>query len=665
MGSNLFENTENTENTGAVASGAYGESSIRTVEGLDHVRLRPGMYIGKLGDGSHSDDGIYILIKEVVDNAIDEFRAGYGKQIEINRNERTISVRDYGRGIPLGKLVDSVFKMNTSGKFDDNSYKRSVGLNGVGTKAANALSSHFVAQSVRDGKMRRVEFEPVWDEKAKAYRITLKSDSGEVDNSENLPDGTLIEFTPDPHVFENYQFRDDFIETMLSNYSYLNVGLTLYYGKQKFYSKNGLVDLLKATLTEEPLYPIIHLKGPDIEIALTHCMQHGEEYHSFVNGQHTRDGGTHQSAFRESVATAIREFYDKNQDLSDIRQGIVAAIAVGVSEPTFESQTKTKLGSTYVNPNEKDDSKKITVKKFVGDFVKKEIDDFLHKDKNTAEVLLDKIQQAEKERKAIANVSKAARERAKKISLHNDKLRDCRVHYSDAKPVPRDPSNKEDKGDLREDSCIFLTEGLSASGSLTASRDVRTQAVFSLRGKPLNSFGDTREVVYKNEEFNLLQAALNIEDSLDTLRYNKVIIATDADVDGMHIRLLLLTFFIQFFPDLVKTGHVYILQTPLFRVRDKKRTFYCYTDEERIKAIQTIGRNAEITRFKGLGEINADEFKDLIGEDMRLDQVTMRKDDAVFDLLRFYMGANTPERLDLVVNNLVIEEDLVFDDELE
>lgn len=663
MGSNLFENTENTENTGAVASGAYGESSIRTVEGLDHVRLRPGMYIGKLGDGSHSDDGIYILIKEVVDNAIDEFRAGYGKQIEINRNERTISVRDYGRGIPLGKLVDSVFKMNTSGKFDDNSYKRSVGLNGVGTKAANALSSHFVAQSVRDGKMRRVEFEPVWDEKAKAYRITLKSDSGEVDNSEKLPDGTLIEFTPDPHVFENYQFRDDFIETMLSNYSYLNVGLTLYYGKQKFYSKNGLVDLLKATLTEEPLYPIIHLKGPDIEIALTHCMQHGEEYHSFVNGQHTRDGGTHQSAFRESVATAIREFYDKNQDLSDIRQGIVAAIAVGVSEPTFESQTKTKLGSTYVNPNEKDDSKKITVKKFVGDFVKKEIDDFLHKDKNTAEILLDKIQQAEKERKAIANVSKAARERAKKISLHNDKLRDCRVHYSDAKPVPRDPSNKEDKGDLREDSCIFLTEGLSASGSLTASRDVRTQAVFSLRGKPLNSFGDTREVVYKNEEFNLLQAALNIEDSLDTLRYNKVIIATDADVDGMHIRLLLLTFFIQFFPELVKTGHVYILQTPLFRVRDKKRTFYCYTDEERIKAIQTIGRNAEITRFKGLGEINADEFKDLIGEDMRLDQVTMRKDDAVFDLLRFYMGANTPERLDLVVNNLVIEEDLVFDDE--
>lgn len=660
MGNELFENSENNDLT-ARTVGAYGDDSIKTVEGLDHVRLRPGMYIGKLGDGSHSDDGIYILIKEVVDNAIDEFRAGYGKQIEINRNDRTISVRDYGRGIPLGKLVDSVFKMNTSGKFDDSSYKRSVGLNGVGTKAANALSSHFVAQSVREGKMRRIEFEPVWD--GKAYRITLKHDTGEVDNVDGLADGTLIEFTPDNHVFENYQFRDDYIEQMLSNYSYLNVGLTLYYGKQKFYSKNGLVDLLKAKLTEEPLYPIIHLKGTDIEIALTHCVQHGEEYHSFVNGQHTRDGGTHQSAFRESVATAIREFYDKNQDLADIRQGIVAAIAVGVSEPTFESQTKTKLGSTYVNPTEKDDSKKITVKKFVGDFVKKEIDDFLHKDKNTAEVLLDKIQQAEKERKAIANVSKAARERAKKISLHNDKLRDCRVHYSDAKPVPRDPSNKEDKGDLREDSCIFLTEGLSASGSLTASRDVRTQAVFSLRGKPLNSFGNTREVVYKNEEFNLLQAALNIEESLDGLRYNKVIIATDADVDGMHIRLLLLTFFIQFFPDLVKTGHIYILQTPLFRVRDKKRTFYCYSDEERVKAIQTIGRNAEITRFKGLGEISADEFKDFIGDGIRLDQVTMRKDDAVIDLLRFYMGTNTPERLDLVVNNLVIEEDLVFDDE--
>lgn len=635
MGDDIFE----TNGVRQPEADQYDSNSIKTVEGLEHVRLRPGMYIGKLGDGSHPDDGIYVLIKEVIDNAIDEFRAGHGKLIEVKRDGRTIAVRDYGRGIPLEKLIDSVSVMNTSGKFDENSYKKSVGLNGVGTKATNALSTHFVAQSCRDGKMRRAEFS----------LGKMLSDSGLVDNADNLPNGTFIEFTPDESMFENFGFHDDTIEEMLRNYSYLNVGLTLSFQGKKFVSKNGLVDLLDAEMPESPIYPIIHLKGEDIEVAITHCNQYGEDYYSFVNGQHTRDGGTHQSAFREALGSTIKDFYNKNMELADVRSGIVAAIAVGISSPTFESQTKTKLGSTYINPDEKDDTKKVTVKKFVVDFIKQELDNYLHKHPEVDEVLLKKIQDAERERKAIAGVSKAARDRAKKISLHNDKLRDCRVHFNDA------------KGDLRDESSIFLTEGNSASGSFTESRDVRTQAIFSLRGKPLNCFGKTRMVVYKNLEFNLLQAALNIEEGLEGLRYNKVIIATDADVDGMHIRLLVLTFFLQFFPELVRTGHVYIFQTPLFRVRDKKQTIYCYTDEERLAAIQKIGAKAEITRFKGLGEISPAEIKGFIGKDIRLDQVHLRKDDVVMGLLRFYMGNNSPERLDLVVNNLVVEEDPAVD----
>jgi topoisomerase-4 subunit B len=635
MGDDIFE----TNGMRQPEADQYDSNSIKTVEGLEHVRLRPGMYIGKLGDGSHPDDGIYVLIKEVIDNAIDEFRAGHGKLIEVKRDGRTIAVRDYGRGIPLEKLIDSVSVMNTSGKFDENSYKKSVGLNGVGTKATNALSTHFVAQSCRDGKMRRAEFS----------LGKMLSDTGLVDNADNLPNGTFIEFTPDESMFENFGFHDDTIEEMLRNYSYLNVGLTLSFQGKKFVSKNGLVDLLDAEMPESPIYPIIHLKGEDIEVAITHCNQYGEDYYSFVNGQHTRDGGTHQSAFREALGSTIKDFYNKNMELADVRSGIVAAIAVGISSPTFESQTKTKLGSTYINPDEKDDTKKVTVKKFVVDFIKQELDNYLHKHPEVDEVLLKKIQDAERERKAIAGVSKAARDRAKKISLHNDKLRDCRVHFNDA------------KGDLRDESSIFLTEGNSASGSFTESRDVRTQAIFSLRGKPLNCFGKTRMVVYKNLEFNLLQAALNIEEGLEGLRYNKVIIATDADVDGMHIRLLVLTFFLQFFPELVRTGHVYIFQTPLFRVRDKKQTIYCYTDEERLAAIQKIGAKAEITRFKGLGEISPAEIKGFIGKDIRLDQVHLRKDDVVMGLLRFYMGNNSPERLDLVVNNLVVEEDPAVD----
>lgn len=615
---------------------SYTEDNITTIVGLDHIRLRPGMYIGKLGDGSHSDDGIYVLIKEVIDNSIDEFRAGHGKQIEVTRDGRTITVRDYGRGIPLGKMLDSVSIVNTSGKFNENSYKKSVGLNGVGAKAANALSTKFVVQSAREGKIRKAEYASVGK---------LVSDTGIIDNTENIPDGTLIEFTPDDKVFENFSFRDDIIEDMLRNYSYLNVGLALYYQGKKFASRNGLVDLLSHDMEDEPLYPIIHLKGTDIEIALTHCIQSRESYSSFVNGQYTRDGGTHQSAFRESLGKTIKEFYNKNMELADVRAGIVAAIAVGVSSPTFESQTKMKLGSTYINPDEKDESKRITVNKFVNDFVKIELDNFLHKHADVAEILQKRIQDAEKERKAIAGVTKVARERAKKVSLHNSKLRDCRIHYNDV------------KGTRQEESSIFITEGLSASGSITKSRDVNTQAVFSLRGKPLNSYGMTRKVVYENLEFNLLQAALNIEDGMEGLRYNKVIIATDADVDGMHIRLLVLTFFLQFFPELVKKGHVHILQTPLFRVRDKNRTLYCYTEEERLKAIETIGSNAEITRFKGLGEISPEEFSKFIGPDMRLDCVTLRKEDALSDLLSFYMGNNTPERQNFIIDNLIVDAD--------
>jgi topoisomerase-4 subunit B len=621
----------------------YSHEDIVTLEGLAHVRHRPGMYIGKLGDGSSSDDGIYVLLKEVVDNSIDEFRMGCGKQIEITLSEEAVTVRDYGRGIPLEKLVDSVSVMNTSGKFSDGAFHQSVGLNGVGTKATNALSENFVAQSFREGKTRRAEF-------SKGVIVT---DSGIVENTENEEDGTRIFFKPDPTLFTNYSYRIDTIRTMLRNYSYLNSGLTIKFNGERFYSKNGLKDLLSENMTAEPIYPIVHIKGEDIEIALTHCIQNGgDEYFSFVNGQYTKMGGTHQSAYREALGKAIKEFYAKNMELADIRNGLVGAIAINIVEPQFESQTKIKLGSTYMAPDKNSKGKPfplsgVTVNKFVNDFVKKEIDDYLHKNGEMADVLLKKIQDAEKERKAIAGVTKQARERAKKVSLNNPKLRDCHVHLNDA------------KGDQKELSSIFITEGDSASGSITSSRDVKTQAVFSLRGKPLNSYGMTRKVVYENVEFNLLQAALNIEDGMEGLRYNRVIIATDADVDGMHIRLLLLTFFLQFFPDLVKKGHVYILQTPLFRVRDKKQTIYCYTEEERLAAIEKIGAKAEITRFKGLGEISKDEFKLFIGENIRLDQVSLKKEDAVSDLLRYYMGDNTPERQNFIIDNLVVEEDPV------
>ena len=607
----------------------YGDENIVHIEGLAHVRLRPGMYIGKLGDGSHTDDGVYVLLKEVLDNSIDEFRMGKGKQIDISLSNGTFTVRDYGRGIPLGKMVDAISIMNTGGKYDSKAFKKSVGLNGVGTKAVNALSEKFVVQSFRDGETRLAEF----------CRGEIISDSGIIAGDEQ--NGTMVSFKPDDTMFQNFNYREEFIEDMLRNYTYLNTGLTIVFNGRKFISKNGLSDLLNEKMTAEPIYPMIHLKGEDIEIAFTHCEQYGEEYYSFVNGQHTTQGGTHQAAYREAIGRTIKEFYNKNMELVDIRSGIVAAIAINVEEPVFESQTKTKLGSRDMDPKSG-----LSVNKFVNDFLKKELDNYFHKNPNTADILLKKIQDAEKERKAIAGVTKAARERAKKVNLHNKKLRDCRTHYNDL------------KGEKREESSIFITEGDSASGSITKSRDVNTQAVFSLRGKPLNCFGLTRKVVYENEEFNLLQAALNIEEGMEGLRYNKVIIATDADVDGMHIRLLLLTFFLQFFPDLVKKGHIYILQTPLFRVRDKKQTFYCYTEEERVNAIARLGAKAEITRFKGLGEISPDEFKHFIGEDIRLDQVSLRKEDAVNGLLDFYMGKNTPERQLFIIDNLVIEEDL-------
>lgn len=606
----------------------YSDSNIITLEGLEHVRRRPGMYIGKLGDGSHADDGIYVLLKEVLDNCVDEFRMGAGKQINVTVHDRYVEVRDFGRGIPLGKMIDAVSIMNTGGKYDSKAFKKSVGLNGVGTKAVNALSDKFIVQSFREGQTRRAEFEK--------GKITTETGITEDTTSER---GTYVYFEPDNTMFEKYKYNEEFIETMLRNYAYLNTGLTIRFNDKKISSKNGLLDLLNENITADMLYPIIHLKGEDIEIAFTHTDQYGEEYYSFVNGQHTTHGGTHQSAFREAVGRTIKEFYNKNMELTDVRNGIVAAVAISVEEPVFESQTKTKLGSRDMAKDG------VSINKYISDFLKKELDNYLHRNTETSNILLQKIQDSEKERKAIAGVTKLARERAKKVNLHNKKLRDCRLHYNDA------------KGNV-DDSCIFITEGDSASGSITKSRDVNTQAVFSLRGKPLNSYGLTKKIVYENEEFNLLQAALNIEDGIDGLRYNKVIVATDADVDGMHIRLLLITFFLQFFPDLIKKGHVYILQTPLFRVRNKKETIYCYSEEERVQAIAKLGANPEITRFKGLGEISPDEFKHFIGKDMRLDQVTLKKEDAVSELLSFYMGKNTSERQNFIIENLVIEEDV-------
>jgi len=627
---------------------SYDEGNIIHLDDREHIRRRPGMYIGKLGDGSHSDDGIYVLIKETIDNSIDEFRMGEGRVIEVSVEcgveHGKARVRDYGRGIPLGKMVDAVSMLNTGGKYDTKAFKKSVGLNGVGTKAVNMLSNRFVVEAYREGKMRRVEFQ----------QGNLVSDSGIVDNTENIPRGTLIEFEPDATkgFFENYQFRAETIEAMMRNYSYLNSGLTLVYNGQKFHSKNGLFDLLTENMDVEPLYPIIHLSGEDIEIALTHTDQNNDQYFSFVNGQHTIQGGTHQAAFREAIGKTIKEFFNKNMDLSDIRNGVVGAIAINVQEPVFESQTKVKLGSKDMSNEEGS----ISINKFVNDFVKRELDNYLHKHPEIVQVMLQKIQESERERKAIAGVTKQARERAKKNLVNNPKLRDCRIHYNDSKPQF---ASKDSEDDLREASSIFITEGLSASGSITKSRDVNTQAVFSLRGKPLNSYGLTKKVVYENEEFNCLQSALNIEEGLDDLRYNKVIIATDADVDGMHIRLLMLTFFLQFFPDLVKKGHVYILQTPLFRVKNKKETRYCYSEEERLQAIEDLKPAPEITRFKGLGEISPDEFKGFIGKDIRLDQVSLRKEDAVADLMGFYMGKNTTERQNFIIGNLRVEEDKV------
>lgn len=635
----------------------YTDENIRHLSDMEHVRTRPGMYIGRLGDGSLPEDGIYVLLKEVIDNSIDEFKMNAGKRIEVDIEDNLrVSVRDYGRGIPQGKLVEAVSVLNTGGKYDSKAFKKSVGLNGVGVKAVNALSSRFEVHSYRDGKVRKLTFE----------RGNLVDDITEDTNDEQ---GTYIFFEPDNTLFLNYSFHDDYVETMLRNYTYLNTGLTIMHNGHRILSRNGLEDLLNDTMTNDGLYPIIHMKGEDIEIAFTHTNQYGEEYHSFVNGQHTTQGGTHQSAFKEHIARTIKEFFSKNYEYADIRNGLVAAIAINVEEPMFESQTKIKLGSLTMEPGGG-----VSINKYVGDFIKTEVDNYLHIHTDVAEVMQQKIQESEKERKAMAGVTKLARERAKKANLHNRKLRDCRIHYSDT------------KNDRKEESSIFITEGDSASGSITKSRDVNTQAVFSLRGKPLNSFGLTKKIVYENEEFNLLQAALDIEDGLDSLRYNKVIVATDADVDGMHIRLLIITFFLQFFPDLIKKGHVYVLQTPLFRVRnkrskiknktivaeadskltktEKKKDFvvrYCYSEEERLKAIRELGPDPEITRFKGLGEISPEEFAHFIGPEMRLEQVTLHKTDQVQKLLEYYMGKNTMERQNFIIDNLVVEEDLPED----
>lgn len=615
------------ENTNINSEFEYGSDAIKTLDWKEHIRRRPGMYIGKLGDGSHADDGIYVLLKEVLDNALDEHMMGFGKQIVVEISSEVVSVRDYGRGIPLDKVKDVSSKMNTGGKYDSKAFKKSVGLNGVGIKAVNALSSSFFIQSYRDGMSNSVSY----------ACGEVVSESGLTPTDE--PNGTLVQFSPDGTIFKNYAYREELIEPLLKNYVFLNTGLTILLNGRKFHSRNGLVDLLNEYMTTEPLYPIIHLSGADIEVVITHSNQYGEEYYSFVNGQHTTQGGTHLTAFREAATRTIKEFYAKNFEYTDIRNGMVAAISIKVEEPVFESQTKTKLGSKDVGPDGP------TIAKFIGDFLKKELDNYLHKNGEVADVMLKKILASEKERKAIAGVTKLARECAKKANLNNRKLRDCRIHYNDT------------KGDRQDESCIFITEGDSASGSITKIRNVETQAVFSLRGKPLNTYGLTQKVVYENEEFNLLQAALNIEDGIEGLRYNKVIIATDADVDGMHIRLLMITFLLQFFPDLIKKGHVYILQTPLFRVRNKKETHYCYTDEERLAAIKKCGANPEVTRFKGLGEISPDEFRQFIGPDMRLDRVSLRKEDLVKDLLEFYMGKNTMERQNFIIQNLVIEDD--------
>lgn len=637
----------------------YGDDNIRHLSDAEHIRLRPGMYIGRLGDGTHAEDGIYVLLKEAIDNSIDEFRMNCGKRIEVDIEDGLrVSLRDYGRGIPQGKMIEAVSQLNTGGKYDSKAFKKSVGMNGVGIKAVNFLSSFFEVSSFRDGKVRTAKFE----------KGKLVSD--ETRDAESDETGTFIHFEPDDSLFLNYHFQDEIVAEMLRNYTYLNSGLIIMHNGRRIASRNGLQDLLKDNMDRDPLYPIIHMKGEDIEIAFTHANQYGEEYHSFVNGQHTTQGGTHQSAFKEHIAKTLKDFYQKNFEFTDIRTGLVAAIAVNVEEPMFESQTKIKLGSLQMSPDG------VSINKYVGDFIHNEVDNFLHKNPDIAEVILQKITESEKERKAMAGVTKLARERAKKANLHNSKLRDCRIHYSDV------------KNNRKEESCIFITEGDSASGSITKSRDVNTQAVFSLRGKPLNSFGLTKKVVYENEEFNLLQAALDIEDGLDSLRYNKVIVATDADVDGMHIRLLTITFFLQFFPELVRKGHVYVLQTPLFRVRNRRTkirnkevikaedkklqernekakdfiTRYCYSEEERQEAIKALGPDPEITRFKGLGEISPDEFAGFIGPDIRLEQVTLRQEDQVQKLLEYYMGKNTQERQNFIIDNLVIEEDIPEED---
>lgn len=615
----------------------YNEDSIRSLDWKEHIRLRPGMYIGKLGDGSSTDDGIYVLVKEVIDNSIDEYVMGHGKTIEIKISDHQVEVRDYGRGIPLGKVVDCVSKINTGGKYDSAAFQKSVGLNGVGTKAVNALSDQFRVQSFREGKMKLAEFE----------RGEIKTDSRLTKSDER--DGTLIVFKPDQSVFKNYHFRPQYIESQIWNYAYLNTGLTLNFNGKKYRSENGLADLLGKKVDAESLrYPIIHLRGNDIELAMSHGNQYGEEYYSFVNGQYTTQGGTHLAAFREALVDTVRNHFPKKYDVADIRASIVAAISVRVQEPVFESQTKTKLGSTDVAP------KGPSMRSFIGDFLKTELDNYLHQHKDVAEALRKRIEQSERERKEIAGIKKLANERAKKANLHNKKLRDCRLHLDD-KPSAR----HED--DRREDTMIFITEGDSASGSITKSRDVQTQAVFSLRGKPLNCFSLTKKVVYENEEFNLLQHALNIEDGLDGLRYRKIVIATDADVDGMHIRLLLLTFFLQFFPDLVRNGHVFILDTPLFRVRNKKETIYCYSEEEKQRAMSQLGANPEITRFKGLGEISPDEFGAFIGDDIRLEPVILDDETSIKRLLGFYMGKNTPDRQTFIIDHLHIEKDLIAD----